>query len=228
MNGRVIDSAPTADRIITNNGPGTIRAVVARVAGNRVNVLTLSATMDEVALRVMELASGQSRSQAGASASAAGANAKPAKPEEPSQELSSSLEAYMLELVNADRAQNGLGSLKHSTGLGKLARDYALYIQKTNHFAHEDLEGLEPKDRARRAGLNIVVWENLAWRGAAMSYKDLVKLCQTDMMSEPADVPTNHRGCILNAKHQTVGIGIITVAPHKVICVQEFSPDEVP
>lgn len=143
-------------------------------------------------------------------------------------QLSDGLESYMLELVNSDRAKNGLPPLKHSSSLGKLARDYAIYINKTNHFAHEDLEGLEPRDRAQRAGLHISVWENLAWRGANTGYKDLVRLCEEDMMNEAPNVPTNHRGCILNERHQIVGIGVVAVPPHKVICVQEFSHQEVP
>jgi hypothetical protein len=229
LNGKVTDSSHTADRILSAMSPGRVKAVIARVAGAKINLLTPTAELDEIALRTLaDSGHGDGNAPVLSKSTSAATTATLSGGNAPLLQLSDALESYMLELVNADRAQNGLPALKRSSGLGKLARDYALYILKNDHFAHEDLDGLEPKDRAHRAGLNIIVWENLAWRGADMSYRALVKLCEEGMMGEPPNVPTNHRGCILNEKHQTVGIGIVAVPPHKVICVQEFSPQDVP
>ena len=52
--------------------------------------------------------------------------------------------------------------------------------------------------------------------------------CEDNMMNEPPNDPNNHRGNILNPRHACMGVGVAVVLPHSVICVQEFSSQDLP
>jgi uncharacterized protein YkwD len=82
--------------------------------------------------------------------------------------------------------------------------------------------------RARMAGLNCLVFENISVNYGPLSWKDMIKGAQAEMMAEPAGDPHNHRGNILNPDAAVVGVGMAVVMPNKIYCVQEFSPSEVP
>jgi len=136
------------------------------------------------------------------------------------------LSAYMLSLVNQDRAENGSPALEPDPKLDKLAYIYADYLLRTGYFAHVDPYGRTPEDRARLLGIGTLVAENLAWESS--NFEDpstLVKRAEGGMMAEPAGVP-NHRFNILDPRSRYVGIGVAR-AGEKLVVVQEFA-DRLP
>ncbi len=138
------------------------------------------------------------------------------------------LETYLCEIVNADRAANGVGPVTLSTSLSAVARAHAEDMIKRNFFAHVNPSGQDPRDRAAAAGLNIFVNENIATKSGPMSPQAKVAGCERTMMAEPKDDPTNHRGNILNPKFVTVGIGCAYGPGGAVVFAQEFSESVVP
>jgi hypothetical protein len=137
------------------------------------------------------------------------------------------LENFMFNLVNDDRKANGgIHPLNRSRTLDALARKYADDMKKRDFFRHDDPDGLSPTDRARRAGITVSVWENLAMENGTHNFKALVYRGEAQMMAEAPNM-LNHRGCILREQHHCVGIGV-AIAQGKVYCVQEFSPADLP
>ena len=138
------------------------------------------------------------------------------------------LESYMCEIVNADRAANGVGRVSLSGALSAVARAHAEDIVKRKFFAHVNPSGQDPRDRAVAAGISVTVAENLATKSGPDSPQKKVAACEAMMMNEPKNDPHNHRGNILNASWVCVGIGCAYGPGGSVVAVQEFSPSNVP
>jgi len=224
LNGHVLIDAKQADNLLAHTKSGQLKAVIARSSAGAGGITLLSPTVNYVcsAINQSYISAGN-----GGYSSASGSSSS-SKKEEVDQASIVALEDYMLALVNQDRAQNGsLPPLSKSTKLGALARSYAEDMKKRNYFGHTDPEGLDPVGRARKVGITASIWENLANESGARNLKVLVQKGEQQMMDEPRDNPVNHRGCILNKNHRCVGIGI-AAGPSRVICVQEFSRDDVP
>ncbi|MBS2008111.1 MAG: hypothetical protein JST01_13775 [Cyanobacteria bacterium SZAS TMP-1] len=220
LNGRVLLDAKQADNVLARMKSGKLKAVVARAANVAGGITIISPTIIYTADPNMQ-ADIKVASASGGSNSMRGGQGL-------SEPSIGALEDYMFELVNQDRAANGnLPPLARSRTLGALARKYADDMKKRNFFGHDDPDGLNPTDRARREGITSSVWENLAMESGNRNYRALVQRGENQMMDEPRDNPHNHRGCILSTHHHCVGIGV-SVAATKVYCVQEFSPDSLP
>ncbi|MBS1997775.1 MAG: hypothetical protein JSS86_15740 [Cyanobacteria bacterium SZAS LIN-2] len=220
LNGRVLLDAKQADNVLARMKSGKLKAVVARAANVAGGITIISPTIIYTADPNMQ-ADIKVASASGGSNSMSGGQGL-------SEPSIGALEDYMFELVNQDRAANGnLPPLARSRTLGALARKYADDMKKRNFFGHDDPDGLNPTDRARRDGITSSVWENLAMESGNRNYRALVQRGENQMMDEPRDNPHNHRGCILSTHHHCVGIGV-SVAATKVYCVQEFSPDSLP
>jgi uncharacterized protein YkwD len=145
-----------------------------------------------------------------------------------SNESMAGLESYMFELINSDRQKFGQPKLRLSSSLSQVARKFAQDMATRNFFDHTDPSGNTPHTRARMAGLSCLVFENISVNYGPLSWKDMIKGAQAEMMAEPAGDPNNHRGNILNPDASVVGVGMAIVMPNKIYCVQEFSPSEVP
>jgi uncharacterized protein YkwD len=224
LNGHVLLGAKQADSIMANTKSGQLSAVIAHPSAapggislktQRINIT--SDTKDAISRAFAAESAANSSSPAG-SQSHAGFT-----------ELSADeLESFMFSLVNQDRQANGgIHPVSRSSTLSTLARKYADDMKTRNFFDHKDPDGLWPVDRARRDGITVSVWENLAVQFGSRNYKKLVYQCQQQMMNEPPNVETNHRGNILREKHHSVGIGV-AIGQGKVLCVQEFSPADLP
>jgi len=221
LNGHVLIDAKQADSVLTQMKSGRLKAVVARASGAVGGISFLSPTIIYTADPLNQTYSSQN-SGSGAIVTASG------RSEPATEQTISALEDYMFGLVNQDRAANGgLPPLARSSQLSRLARKYADDMKKRNFFAHQDPDGLSPIERARRDGIMASVWENLATEYGNRNYRSLVQRGQNQMMNEPPNDPHNHRGCILNANHHCVGIGV-SIADSRVYCVQEFSPESIP
>jgi uncharacterized protein YkwD len=228
LNGTPVLSSRHADAFLSKFKTGKLRAVVARVSGNNVLMLNPATSISPSIISTSDSpfsqgATGSSQNKQGTS----GGNGTTSAATISNNELAS-LESYMVQLINSDRAQNGgLPALAGSNQLSQLARQYANDMARRNFFAHDDPEGHSPQDRARAFGLTCGVWENLAYQKNYLDLREIVKSCQQEMMNEPPN-QRNHRGCILHPGHKVVGVGIAVIPPNTVICVQEFSGTEVP
>lgn len=139
------------------------------------------------------------------------------------------LETFLFNLVNKDRRENGnLPPYARSAGLSNLARAYATDQAKRGFTGHRDPEGRMPQDRARQAGINAFVCENVAWCSSeSMNHAGKVRYCQDSMMSEPPN-QINHRGAILSSEYKYCGVGVGIGKDGKVYVCQEFSSTPVP
>ncbi len=125
------------------------------------------------------------------------------------------LERHLITLINASRSQNGLASVSADSSLSRLARSYADYMlahpQRYVHPSmspHMDLEGRMPMQRARQAGINMEVHENLGRESRTLGNDQfLVEKQHKMMMAEPPG-QHNHRAIILDPDARSVGVGI--------------------
>ncbi|MEX0279680.1 MAG: CAP domain-containing protein [Arenibacterium sp.] len=121
----------------------------------------------------------------------------------------SDLERGMLELINAERAAEGLGALTLELRLNDAAEDHSTWMLDTDTFSHTGVNGSNPGDRMRDADFEFSgswTWgENVAWqssRGAAGFEDDVANLHQS-LMDSPG-----HRANILNPNFELIGIGV--------------------
>jgi uncharacterized protein YkwD len=122
-----------------------------------------------------------------------------------------SLEAKMLELINAERAKEGLKPLKADRELAMVARAHSNDMFVKGYFAHENLEGKSPFDRMRAAHIKFrKAGENLA-------LAQTLQLAHTNLMNSPG-----HRANIMNPGFGRVGIGVLDGGFYGLMISQEF------
>ncbi|TWH46852.1 CAP domain-containing protein [Sporomusa sp. KB1] len=120
-------------------------------------------------------------------------------------------EAKAFQLLNADRAANGLPALKINMSLVRLAENYGQDMINRNYFSHYNPEGQSPFDRMKQAGISYsAAGENLA-------INSNVTAAEKAFMSS-----SGHRANILNSNYTDVGIGVRTNTAGSVYVVQEF------
>lgn len=120
-------------------------------------------------------------------------------------------EAQMLELVNKERIKNGLKPLVFDPDLVPVARAHSQDMFAKGYFAHDDLEGKDPFDRMKSAGITYrSAGENLA-------LAQTVEIAHVNLMNSPG-----HRANILNPAFGRVGIGILDGGFYGLMISQEF------
>lgn len=120
-------------------------------------------------------------------------------------------EVKAFQLLNADRAANGLPALKLNTSLVKLAENYAQDMINRKYFSHYNPEGQSPFDRMQQAGISYrAAGENLAINTS-------VTAAEKAFMNS-----AGHRANILNPNYTEVGVGVRTSSSGSVYVVQEF------
>lgn len=119
--------------------------------------------------------------------------------------------AEALNLLNLDRAKEGLPPLVYNTRLARLAQSYAEDMIERRFFSHDNPEGLTPFDRMNRAGISY------RHAGENLAVNDSVAAAETAFMNSPS-----HRDNILSPKFTEVGIGVKYAPNGKVYVVQEF------
>ena len=102
----------------------------------------------------------------------------------------------MLALVNAERAAAGCRAVTADSGLASVARAHSEDMRDRRFFDHVNLDGLDPFDRAERAGLTARA-ENIA-RGQ----QDAAGVMESWMTSP------GHRANILNCSLTRLGVGV--------------------
>lgn len=217
INDRVIYNARIADSVIQTLGTDTARVQVAKSYGNQLVVRQFHANWSNL---VAVTPTGFNTST----------HNSMDKSKRKSEKVSiQALEDYLFNLINADRKANGnLPPYKRSARLSALARAYAADQAKRQFTGHRDPEGRMPQDRARLAGINAPVAENVAFcEGDALTYAGKVKWSQDTMMAEPPN-QINHRGAILSTEYQSCGVGVGIAPNGRVNIAQEFSPADIP
>ncbi|WP_241038512.1 CAP domain-containing protein [Blastococcus litoris] len=105
-------------------------------------------------------------------------------------------EGQVLALVNAERAAAGCGALSADAGLANVARAHSADMRDRGFFDHVNLDGLDPFDRAERAGLSARA-ENIAWGQRSPA----------EVMDSWMNSP-GHRANILNCSLTRLGVGV--------------------
>lgn len=121
------------------------------------------------------------------------------------------LEMKMLELVNQERVKRGFLPLKWDPQLLPVARGHSQDMFARGYFSHYTLEGKDPFDRMKAAGIKYYsAGENLAL-GPGLS------ICHEGLMNSPG-----HRANILNPSYGRVAIGILDGGAYGLMISQEF------
>ena len=121
------------------------------------------------------------------------------------------LEANMLELVNQERAANGLAPLEADPELTEVARKHSADMFARGYFSHYTPENKNPFDRMREDGVSFrTAGENLA-------LAPTLPIAHNGLMNSPG-----HRANILNPQFGRVGIGILDGGRRGLMISQEF------
>jgi uncharacterized protein YkwD len=121
------------------------------------------------------------------------------------------LEARMLDLVNAERAEAGLRALLADPPLADVARRHSADMFARGYFSHVTPEGRDPFDRMRAANVRyLVAGENLALARS-------LQLAHDGLMHSPG-----HRANILRPAFGRVGIGVLDGGMHGIMVTQDF------
>jgi uncharacterized protein YkwD len=121
------------------------------------------------------------------------------------------LELKMLQLVNEERAKEGLKPLKWDPEILPVARLHSQDMFARGYFSHVSPEGKTPSDRIRAGKVRfLTAGENLAL-GPTLS------ICHTGLMNSPG-----HRANILHRAFGRVGIGILDGGRHGLMITQNF------
>lgn len=121
------------------------------------------------------------------------------------------LETKMLELVNAERAKEGLQPLEADPEMTRVARAHAADMFARGYFSHYTPEKTDPFDRMKAQKVRFrTAGENLA-------LGQTLKLCHEGLMNSPG-----HRANILQPAFGRLGIGIVDGGIYGLMIAQEF------
>jgi uncharacterized protein YkwD len=121
------------------------------------------------------------------------------------------LEAQMLVMVNEERSQRGLKTLKADPEMTLVARKHAADMFARGYFSHLSPEGSDPFDRMRKGKIDfLAAGENLA-------LAQTLRIAHTGLMNSPG-----HRANILNPKFGRLGIGILDGGIYGYMITQNF------
>jgi uncharacterized protein YkwD len=126
-------------------------------------------------------------------------------------EVRPELEKRMLEMINKERAKEGLKPLKADPQETMVARAHSKDMFQRGFFAHTDPDGKDPFDRMKAARLKFsTAGENLA-------LAQTLENAHTNLMNSPG-----HRANIMSRAFTRVGIGIQDGGFYGIMISQEF------
>jgi uncharacterized protein YkwD len=125
------------------------------------------------------------------------------------------LTAYTISLINDSRKAGGLPPLQEDAALDNFAHQYADYMAKNRaeyelsspHNAHQDLMGRNGQERAKAAGMNYFIADNVGRSSRSLGDKQQVANLHIQMMAEPAG-SGGHKENIMNPEAKLIGVGI--------------------
>jgi uncharacterized protein YkwD len=121
------------------------------------------------------------------------------------------LEAQMLEMINKERAKEGLSPLKADPQETIVARAHSKDMFARGYFAHENPEGKDPFDRMKEAKVRFTT------AGENLALAQSLEIAHTNLMNSPG-----HRANIMNPAFSRVGIGIQDGGFYGIMISQEF------
>jgi uncharacterized protein YkwD len=122
-----------------------------------------------------------------------------------------SLEAKMLDLINKERAREGLSQLKADREQTLVARAHSKDMFARGYFAHVNPDGKNPFDRMKEANVKFhSAGENLA-------LAQTLEIAHKNLMNSPG-----HRANIMSPDFGRVGIGIMDGGFYGLMISQEF------
>ncbi|MGM9935998.1 MAG: CAP domain-containing protein [Candidatus Ornithomonoglobus sp.] len=125
----------------------------------------------------------------------------------------SALEKEVFELVNKERAANGLHSLTWADDLAAVARAHSQDMIDNNYFSHTNLSGESPFDRLRKAGISYTAAaENIA-------YGQRTPQAVMDAWMNSS----GHRANILNSRVKEIGVGAAKASNGTIYWTQVFA-----
>src|SRR5690606_35111405 len=121
------------------------------------------------------------------------------------------LEARMLELVNRERAANGLKPVEADPEMREVARKHSSDMFARGYFSHDTPDGKSPFDRMREDGVRFrTAGENLA-------LAPTLEIAHNGLMNSPG-----HRENILRPQFGRLGIGILDGGRAGLMVTQKF------
>lgn len=126
------------------------------------------------------------------------------------------LERQVFDLINQQRAVNGLSALVWSADAARVARSHSENMANFKFFSHAGLDGLRVNDRANDFGINNwgSIGENLAYN---QGYDNPGAFAVERWMKSP-----KHRGNILNNRWQESAVGVAVTADKKYYFTEVF------
>lgn len=121
-------------------------------------------------------------------------------------------EKTMLQLVNNERAKNGLKPLREDILIRNVARAHSMDMLRNGYFAHTDSDNLTPYTRLMAAGATF----NSAGENLALAPS--IDLAHIGLMNS-----TRHRENILDSGFSRIGIGVIDAGPFGKMITQNFA-----
>lgn len=116
------------------------------------------------------------------------------------------------ELLNKDRAANGLPPLTLSAELSQVAAAHSQDMIDRHYFSHNDPDGKTPFDRMRDAGISF------GYAGENIAINRSVSAAEQAFMNSPG-----HRANILSPNFHKVGLGVRWDNNGNVYVTQEFT-----
>ena len=133
--------------------------------------------------------------------------------EAPGQGTESSFEKQVLDLVNEQRAQNGLSALVWDDALASVARAHSEDMRDRKFFSHTNPDGLSPFDRIKNFGISY----RSAGENIAAGQTTPAEVVQAWMNS------SGHKANILNESYTRLGVGYAAGGPQRHYWTQNFA-----
>jgi uncharacterized protein YkwD len=122
------------------------------------------------------------------------------------------MEQQLFDLVNAERAQRGIGTLQWDALAGSTARAHSVDMMKKNYFDHTNLSGKSPFDRMKSAGIKY----SMASENIAAGYANGL-FAHYALLNSPG-----HRKSILDGKLTRLGTGVAFGGKYNVYFTQNY------
>jgi uncharacterized protein YkwD len=128
-----------------------------------------------------------------------------------SPKVRADLEARMLDMVNGERAKQGLRPLEPDPELGEVARAHSADMLERGYFSHVTPDGKDPFDRMRQANLRyLTAGENIALAPSLSG-------AHQGLMNSPG-----HRANVLRPQFGRLGVGVLDGGRQGLMITQDF------
>jgi uncharacterized protein YkwD len=122
-----------------------------------------------------------------------------------------SAESEVIRLTNQERARNGCRAARHEPKLSTSARRHSQDMARNDFFSHTGSDGSDFSTRAKRAGYNHAMSENIA-----KGHRTAAEVVKGWMGS------TSHRKAILDCAAKAVGVGVARASDGALLWTQDF------